>query len=200
MQVSVPVEPAKVYHLYNRGNNREDLFRDEADYRKFLRLYIEHIHGVADTFAYCLMRNHFHIMIKVRSEPQVAAMADEFKMTDANQSFSNFFNAYAKTFNNRHRRTGRLFEERFRRIEVDSETYFRQLAVYIHRNPQRHGFVPDFRSWEWSSYSALCSVQPTKLEREEVLQWFGGLDQFKAAHLPEGDDSALGAYISDDPN
>lgn len=200
MQVSVPVKPGKVYHLYNRGNNREDLFRDEADYRKFLRLYIEHIHGVADTFAYCLMRNHFHIMIKVRSEPRAAAMADEFRMTDANQSFSNFFNAYAKTFNNRHRRTGRLFEERFRRIEVDSETYFRQLAVYIHRNPQRHGFVPDFRSWEWSSYSTLCSVQPTKLEREEVLRWFGGLDQFKAAHLPDGDDSALGAYISDDPN
>ena len=200
MQTSVALEAGQVYHLYNRGNNRENLFRDELDYRTFLRLYDAHISGVADTFAYCLLRNHFHLMVRARATTRASEFVQSDGLADPHQAFSNFFNAYAKTFNKRNGRTGRLFEQRFRRIVVDSDAYFAQLVVYIHRNPQRHGFVPDFRKWEWSSYAAHCSSLPTKVERDEVLGWFGGVDQFRAAHLPETDMPTLATYLADDPN
>jgi len=199
MQASLPLEPGKVYHLYNRGNNREDLFRDKADYRTFLALYFKHVHSVVDTFAFCLMRNHFHLLMSVRDAARFPEDVDSFGQIDATQAFSNLFNAYAKMFNGRHQRTGRLFEERFKRILVDSDNYSSQLVVYIHRNPQRHGFVLDFRTWEWSSYRALCSDRPTRVERVEVMRWFGSVRNFEVAHALEGHDEALESYVADDP-
>lgn len=199
MQTTIPLEPGKVYHLYNRGNNREDLFRDETDYRSFLALYFRHVHAVVDTFAYCLMRNHFHLLARIRDAARFPEDVDSFGQIDATQSFSNLFNAYAKMFNGRYQRTGRLFEERFKRIQVDSDNYFNQLVVYIHRNPQRHGFVVDFRTWEWSSYRALCLDRPTRVERDEVMRWFAGASNFEAAHAPEAHNAAIESYVADDP-
>ena len=60
------LEPSKVYHLYNRGNNREDIFRDEGNYEHFLKLYARHIMPIAETYCYCLMRNHFHLLLRIR--------------------------------------------------------------------------------------------------------------------------------------
>ena len=199
MHTSISLEPGKVYHLYNRGNNREDLFRDDTDYRRFLGLYFKHVHAMVDTYAYCLMRNHFHLLAKIRDVARFPEDAGSFKTMDATQSFANLFNAYAKMFNGRHQRTGRLFEERFKRIPVDSDAYFSQLVVYIHRNPERHGFVSDFRAWEWSSYRALCSDRPTRVERDEVMRWFGDAGQFVGAHGLTNDEAALEQYVSDDP-
>ena len=90
--------------------------------------------------------------------------------------FSNLFNAYTKAINKAYQRTGSLFEERFGRIEVTSETYFTHLIFYIHFNPQKHGFVKDFREWPWSSFGALLSSRPTRLQRDEVLRRFGDVD------------------------
>jgi putative transposase len=63
-----PLQPGQVYHFYNRGNNGEDLFREERNYAYFLKLCAMHILPVADTFAYCLMRNHFHLMVRIKSD------------------------------------------------------------------------------------------------------------------------------------
>ena len=54
------------YHIYNRGNNREDIFIQERNYRYFLRLYAKHIEPMADTYAYCLLRNHFHFLVRIK--------------------------------------------------------------------------------------------------------------------------------------
>ena len=86
------------------------------------------------------------------------------------QHFSNLFNAYAKAFNKAYHRTGALFQRPFGRIEVASDAYFVYLVVYIHQNPQKHGFVEDFRTWLYSSYQALLSTKPTRLRREDVIQ------------------------------
>jgi hypothetical protein len=99
------------------------------------------------------------------------------------RAFSNFFNAYAKAMNKAYGRTGALFQRPFRRIEVTTESYFAHVVRYIHMNPQKHGFVHDFRDWPFSSYHALVSNKPTRLAREEVLVRFGGLAAFEAAHL-----------------
>ena len=173
MQATIPLEPGEVYHLYNRGNNGENLFRSERDYRHFLELYADHIQPIAETFAYCLMPNHFHLVVRIR-HTRVADLAGsetcevkpgEVTPKRASQAFSNLFNAYGKFFNRHHARTGKLFEERFHRIHVQTESYFMQLVAYVHLNPQTHGFVDDFRVWLWSSYAAFLSDKPTKPSR-----------------------------------
>jgi putative transposase len=82
-------------------------------------------------------------------------------------------------------RSGALFERPFQRIVVDSESYFDRLVVYIHQNPQRHGFVEDLRAWRYSSYGALLSTSPTHIARETVLEWLGGVSNVVAAHRRE---------------
>jgi REP element-mobilizing transposase RayT len=161
------LEPGTYYHIYNRGNNREDLFREERNYAYFLKLYARHIEPVADTFAYCLLRNHFHLLVQIR-----AAMLTQ---DSPSQAFSNLFNAYARSFNRAYGRTGALFQRPFGRIKVTSEAYLKHLVTYIHTNPQKHGFVTDFRTWPYSSYHALTTTVPTRLHRDEVRAGSAGL-------------------------
>jgi REP element-mobilizing transposase RayT len=172
--------PGQYYHVYNRGNNRENIFREERNYQYFLKLYAYHVEPVAETYAYCLLRNHFHFLVKIRDTPSLADTAA--KSRKPSQCFSNLFNAYARAFNREYQRTGALFQRPFGRILVTSHTYFVQLITYIHRNPHKHGFVSDFREWPYSSYHALVSTKPTRLQREVVLNWFGNVQHFELVH------------------
>jgi REP element-mobilizing transposase RayT len=63
-----PLEPGCYYHIYNRGNNGEDLFREQRNYAYFFKLYAHLVSPVADTFVYCLMRNHFHLLIRIKDD------------------------------------------------------------------------------------------------------------------------------------
>ena len=159
-----PLKPNSYYHIFNRGNNGENLFRQEENYRYFLQLYAKYIVPIADTFAYCLLPNHFHLLVHIKD------LATDPKPS---QQFSNLFNAYTKAVNKRYQRHGTLFERPFKRIPITSERYFTQLVTYIHQNPQRHGLISDFRQWPYSSYSTLFSDKPTLLNQDGVLNWFG---------------------------
>ncbi len=92
-------------------------------------------------------------------------------------------------------RTGSLFEDRFGRIPVTSDAYFVNLIFYIHFNPQKHGLVGDFRRWLWSSYVTLRSTSVTRLQRPEVLEWFGGVSQFEDFHRGMVDEKAIASLI-----
>ncbi len=95
-------------------------------------------------------------------------------------------------------RTGALFQRPFGRIPVTTDTYFAQLIVYIHQNPQKHGFVEDFRDWPYSSYHTLLSDKPTHLQRDRVLSWFDGTQNVAALHLPEISDAEILALVPED--
>jgi len=200
---TTPLHPGVYYHIYNRGNNRENLFHEERNYRHFLRLYACHVHPVSDTFAYCLMPNHFHLLVRIRETPrtqtsQVSETCEVLTSRQASQPFSNFFNAYTKAVNKAYGRTGSLFEERFGRIPVTSDRYFAQLVFYIHFNPQKHGFVSDFRDWPWSSYPAFRAGSETRLDRDTVLAWFGNAAEFEAFHCGRVHEAAIQALIAED--
>jgi putative transposase len=186
-----PLQPGKYYHIYNRGNNREDLFRVPDNYQHFLRLYEKYIHPIADTFAWVLMKNHFHLLVRIKEEGEINfkdltgfqnLSGLRLPLNFASQQFSNLFNAYTKAFNKYYNRTGTLFERPFHRISIDSDRYFRQLVVYIHNNPVHHGFTPDFKDYPWSSYGSILSFKPTKLSREKVIGWFDDKANFVAVH------------------
>lgn len=182
-----PLIPGEYYHIYNRGNNRENIFHTTQNYTYFLTLYARYGAPPIETYAYCLLKNHFHLLVKIRPEAAVA---------NPSQIFSNFFNAYARSFNNAYHRTGALFQRPFGRIRVTSDAYFTQLVKYLHHNPQKHGFVSDFRDWPYSSYHVLLTHQPTFLQRATVLEWFGGRQRFVEGHAVVG--SMASEFFPDD--
>ena len=184
MSTTTPLLPGQLYHIYSRGNNRENLFRETRNYDYFMRLYARHIEPYVETHAFCLLRNHFHLLIRVRPAAELARLGDAAAISRrVSQVFSNFFNAYARAVNKAYARTGALFQRPFQRRPVTTEGHYRQLVVYIHRNPVKHGFASDFRQWPYSSYPALLGAGVTFLEREAVLSAFGGCRSLETAHL-----------------
>ena len=114
------------------------------------------------------------------------------------QQFGNLFNAYAKAINKAYDRTGSLFGNPFGRVPVNSESHLGHLVIYIHQNPQKHGFVTDFRIWPHSSYHAVLSHQSTRLERDEVPAWFQGPAVFEEAHRRMVSDAQIMPLVPDD--
>ncbi|OQW92278.1 MAG: hypothetical protein BWK79_15005 [Beggiatoa sp. IS2] len=178
----IPLIGGYYYHIYNRGNNGENLFVEERNYSYFLQLYTRYIFPIADTYAYCLMKNHFHLLVRLRPK-DLAGLEDLPGLnSDYSKSFSNLFNAYTKTINKTYQRTGSLFEKPFKRILVDSNSYLIHLISYIHRNPQKHGFTNDFRTYPYSSYHTIQQQKRSRLESQQVLKWFGNLQSFENHH------------------
>jgi REP element-mobilizing transposase RayT len=208
--ITEPLQPGVTYHIYNRGNNRENLFIEERNYPYFLSLYAKYIEPIADTYAYCLMRNHFHFSMRIKTEEEwfktsqvsktceVSPEVPHAKKFDPSRAFSNLFNAYAKSINKGYQRTGSLFEERFGRIPVLTDAYRANLIFYIHYNPQKHKFVKDFRDWHWSSYPALVGSGETKLKREDVLNLFGGKQGFDDFHQGKLDEKELAMFTDEE--
>jgi hypothetical protein len=119
-----------------------------------------------------------HFKDKLRKNPQ----GFENLAGLISRKFSNFLNAYAKAFNKMFERKGSLFLDNIQRKKIENENYFTHLIHYIHYNPVHHGFVRDLDDWKYSSYHAFLSEKKTKVERENVLQWFGGKDDFEKFH------------------
>jgi putative transposase len=221
-----PLQHGRIYHIYNRGNNGETLFAQPRNYPYFLQLYAKHIQPIAETFAYCLLPNHFHFAIRTYTAEEQEAyhqaqigsflknepISDEqaaqigsilkiepiFKLREPSRAFNNLFIAYTRAFNKATQRTGVLFETPFHRKPVDSQDYLLTLITYIHRNPQKHGFITDFRQWPWSSYGAMLSPKPTKINRDEVLDWYNGRIPFITAHEAEPEAKLVAPLLMED--
>jgi hypothetical protein len=207
----VPLEYGEFYHIYNRGNNREPIFREERNYRYFLQLYAKHTCPIAFTYAYGLLGNHFHLALRIKPLEDPADPEDltGFKakpvrsqdgkpVRSPSQAFSNLFNAYTKAFNKAYDRTGALFQRPFGRVRVTTHGQLCRLIAYIHRNPQKHGFVDDYRDWPHTSYHTLLLSGETRLERDEVLAWFEGADGFREAHRQEVEEAQIASLVLDD--
>jgi hypothetical protein len=192
-----PLQPGQYYHIYNRGINGEPLFRQERNYRYFLKLWAKYIEPVAETYVYCLLSNHFHLLVRTK-DTETGPISGIGPVLHVSRQFNNLFIAYAKAFNKAYDRKGGLFESPFKRRLVDNDRYFAALAAYIHRNPQKHGFVDDFRDWPYSSYHAVLSTRATRIQRSAVLDWFDGPAKFKESHTALVDEAIIEPLIEDD--
>ena len=188
MEAKVPLLHGNYYHIYNRGNNGIDIFLETENYYHFLRLYAKYIEPIADTYAWCLLKNHFHILVRIKEKEEIIASdltyntTEKPKVIEPYRQFSHFFNAYTQAINKRHKRTGSLFEKNYERKPVNSEVYFQQLIFYIHNNPVHHGFVKQMSLYPWSSYDSIISDKPTMLKRNEVLLLFEDKESFLSYH------------------
>ena len=177
----------KSYHIYNRGINSCDLFCKNANFEHFLNLYDSHISPIAETYAWALMKNHFHLLVRIKeqveiSNPQGSPNLEGLKPIKPYQSFSNLFNAYTKAFNKRNKRTGSLFEHPFKRKLVDDIGYFKTLVLYIHNNPVHHRVTTHAMDYPWSSYLSYLSIRPNNLSRNAVMGWFDNEANFVTEH------------------
>lgn len=193
----IKIEPEKFYHIWNRGNNRENLFYSSRNYEYFIRMYADYLDPVAETYAFCLLPNHFHLLIRTKSvvvspagetaktnktNPVETTKTKTTKSNPVSLAFQRFFTAYSQAINVQERRTGSLFQKPFKRLEVTTTRQLANLVHYIHTNPQKHTITDDFRHYPWSSYERIMRDKPSKLKKEEVLHWFRNKENYVNYH------------------
>lgn len=174
-------ESGQYYHVYNRGNNKENIFIEEKNYNYFLEKMKKYFLPIADVYAYCLLKNHFHIVLRIKDK---AELPEKLK-GKIHLPFSNLFNSYAKSINTAYNRTGSLFQEHLQRNRVENEEYLKQLIVYVHLNPVKHKFTKSFETYLHSSYRSFMSNKETSIDRDFILGLFGGLESFKFYHYEQ---------------
>ena len=182
------IEEGYFYHIYNRGNNSEKIFFSEENYAYFLKLLTKYIFPVADIYAYCLLNNHFHILVRIKEKNEIEINKLKFstvekpKEVSASRQFSHFLNAYSQAVNKKYARTGSLFEKRFERKRISDDHYLRQVILYINTNPLKHNLVEKPEDYKWSSYNSHISNAKTKLKRKEVIELFDDVENFVWSH------------------
>jgi REP element-mobilizing transposase RayT len=197
------MQPEKLYHIYNHANGTENLFKEPENYRYFLGQWEKYIQPIADALAYCLMPNHFHFLIKIRSQSEIEEIIKKksvetkslggfqtlqgLKKEEATEKyislqFSHFFNGYTQAFNKKYERKGSLFIPNFKRKEITSDAYISRVIAYIHLNPVHHQFTDRLGQWPFCSYSAYTEQKKTLLNLDYALQWFGGREEMIAFH------------------
>ena len=162
--------PGALWHVTNRGVEKRDIYLDDQDRLRFLKLLQKVIADYRwQLLAYVLMSNHYHLF---------------FRTPDTNLSLGmkDLDGDYASSFNMRHRRVGHLFQGRFKSHLVDSETYLLTLARYIVLNPVRAGMVESPGQWKWSSYRATAGLVavPVWLDPIPLLDYFNPSDRIVA--------------------
>ena len=203
--------PGRTYHLYTHANGSENLFRSDENFRYFLKRYEEFVTDVADTLAWCLMPNHLHLLVKIKSEAELVGFFKDKNLVkdltgllrDRHQDlsglelevelerliilqFSHLFNAYTKAYNKVYQRRGSLFVRAFKRKEITTDSYYTSIIQYIHRNPVHHGFAKQLTDWPWTSYHSYLHPHLTPLQ-QEVINWFGNREQFILLHQSAGE-------------
>lgn len=192
--------PETYFHIYNRSNNQETLFPNSRSKSHFLNLIDTRLSYLMDVFAWCLIPNHFHYLVRTKSPEEAYSylsglttrkhtitetrfLTGEVLFQDlALKAWTGVFQSYAVTFNDLYKRNGNLFYTPFKREIIEDESHFRAALVYIHTNPVKHGLVEDFRDYEWSSWNSYMSSSRTNLRKAETYEIFGSRQAFLTAH------------------
>jgi putative transposase len=177
MQKTEPIEYGNIYHIYNRGINGCNLFEENSNYEYFLHLYENHVSPVVETFAWVLMKNHFHFLVRMKNLEEIlqnkaAQNFPDLILKKPHQHFSNMFNAYSKAYNKRFKRHGSLFERQFKRKLITNVEYFNQVVTYIHNNPVHHFFVENQADYPWSSFLTDNPDRKIKLQTVPITELF----------------------------
>jgi len=158
--------PGTLHHVMVRGLDRQVIFRDDRDRDDFVRRVATLAEaGYLAVYAFAVLPNHVHLLVRTQTRP-------------LSRNMRSLLTGYAGQFNRRHRRTGHLFQNRYKSIVVDEEVYFLELVRYLHLNPLRAGIVEDLGSLArspWTGHSALLGhLARPWLAASEILGRFPG--------------------------
>lgn len=165
-------EDGAFYHVYNRGNRKQQIFLQDRDYERFLEKVIEYKKKFpVNILAYCLMPNHFHFLIRQLSQDAISRF------------FSNLCNSHSKYFNIKYETVGSLYQGRFKAKRVDKDEYLIHLSRYIHLNPVdlfkylgKNAFN-QLMLYRWSSLPAYLSGKGDEVINPElILEYFFSKD------------------------
>ena len=182
------------YHIYNVTAGNTTLFQEEIDYDNFLAKYKKYLAPYFDTYAYCLIPNHYHIIAKVKDS--FSGIIDKENTTASKNYLENgategeflenqlsrMFSSIAITYNNKYNRKGPLFKEGTKRVIIKTQERLIDQICYTHRNSIHHGLVADYKDWKYNSYNSYLSAGDTLIKREEILELFGGRKMFILTH------------------
>jgi len=203
-----PLQPDTSYHIFNHANGFENVFRKEENFYYFLEKYRLYISPIAETYAYCLMPNHFHLVVRIRKRATIeelirnknniktkinfSKVSNFGKVVDRisdselekylSKQFANLFSCYTQSFNKVYNRMGSLFIKNFKRNPIYDKNQFLHSVIYTHRNPIHHGFCKGFDEWEFSSYHEIIDSIIDFLELAKLLKMFGDRDVFIEMH------------------
>ncbi|SCG83872.1 hypothetical protein DW1_2308 [Proteiniborus sp. DW1] len=148
-----------IYHIILRGINHQDIFIDNEDRHKLIETlaHYKEICGY-QLYAFCLMSNHFHLLLKVGTDP-------------LEQIMRRICGSYVYWYNRKYQRIGNLFQDRFKSEPVEDDKYFITVLRYIHQNPIKAGIAKDIKNYKWSSYIEYIEDKGLT-DREFVLKMF----------------------------
>jgi putative transposase len=204
-QFKAPFDFDQHYHMLFRSIDGIPLFKTENEYFFFLEKWKRFTDPVFVTWAYSMLDNHAHLIVKVKQLEEVLetlnALTPEAKTKIIRQflktkepsligrvierQINSFMVSYVKTYNSIFERKGGLFQRPFRRSIISNEAHLQQTIVYAHANVQKHGLLGDFRLHPHHSYFAILLGDSTYINSEAVLQFFGGINQFVSIHTEQ---------------
>ena len=178
------------YHVYNRGTEKRQTFLSDRDYRRFLQtlyyyqfkgpkprfsthkklkiLNLEALPKIVEIISYCLMPNHFHLLLRQLSNGGISEFTS--KVT----------NSYTKYFNTKQNRVGPLFQGQFKAVLVETDEHLAHLSRYIHLNPYVSDLTEDWQHYPYSSYIDFENSNPSNLVKPEIiLKMFKGIQEYK---------------------
>ncbi|MCP3956872.1 MAG: hypothetical protein GY719_03365 [bacterium] len=188
-KIKTSIVPGNTYHIYNRGNNFQDVFFHHKDYYLFLDKLKLYLIDYCAVYAFALLPNHYHLLLRVN---------DDIGELTFSKQFSKMILSYTNTINWRNKWNGSLFLSYFRRIKIDDENYLKRLVYYINHNPVKHGITEDFKNYEFCSYKILLSDKQTNLNRDDVLAFFGGKNGFIEFHNYLHDEEMIKNFTFED--
>ena len=196
------LQPNSSYHIFNHANGFENIFIEDENYRFFLEKYQQYILPIAETYAYCLLPNHFHLVVRIRRREVLEEVFRNFKSTNfskvqnfgkvevtdnmieyyISKQFANLFSCYTQSFNKVNKRRGSLFLKNFRREPIKNKAYFMNAVIYTHRNPVHHAFCDRYTDWSYTSFCEIKERNSQIIEVDKLLRMFGGQESFIDLH------------------
>lgn len=196
------LQPNCSYHIFNHANGFENVFTVDENYRFFLEKYQQYILPIAETYAYCLLPNHFHLVVRIRRKEILEEVFRNFKSTNfskvqnfgkvevtdnmieyyISKQFANLFSCYTQSFNKVNKRRGSLFLKNFRREPIKNKAYFMNAVIYTHRNPVHHAFCDRYTDWSYTSFCEIKERNSQIIEVDKLLRMFGGQESFIDLH------------------
>jgi REP element-mobilizing transposase RayT len=171
----ISFDPGVSYHLYNRGVNRQEIFFENRNYMYFLFNIERYLLPAADLLGYCLMPNHYHLLIYIPETSEVLTTSEVTSTSEVSKAMMRLSVSYTKTINFHYDRVGPLFQGAFQAKTVDTDVYLSHLLGYIHLNPVTSGLVDSPEEWIYSSYHDYLDLDPFKLVHRKS---FEGLEAF----------------------
>lgn len=193
----IPFVNGQIYHVYNRGSEKRIIFEDRRDYQRFLKTLVyyqlegpkpklshffqyqtfkpDQANKIVEILAYCLMPNHFHLLLKQLKDGGISEMVSKISLS------------YTKYYNTKYNRVGPLLQGQFKAVLMESDEQLIHVSRYIHLNPLASFLVKDLSQFEWSSYQEYIKNSTGICAKKDVLGFFKSSEDYQQFTLDQAD-------------